>query len=222
MAITDIRGDAINSFHQIFGGNVSIEPRPGILADEIRTLGADIRSFRVPFERSIKEVLIPSFRTNFDVEGRPKWAPLTRATMRWRKYKGKPILEQTGLLKRTFATTQRWRKVWTIRPEEAFIDFGNLPTDTNRLSGASLRYYAQALERGSTGSVGTQAEREAVSQLGATYGVDGGELPARPYLIIQDEDEDKIRDIFQEYVADRVRASYRYGHRRVSRATIVG
>lgn len=96
-------------------------PSIGLLAKQVDTFGMNIKSFREPLKRSIQKVLAPSFRANFDAQGRPlRWAPLAEFTVEKRGASG-PILDRSGLLKRTI---QQFN-IWSIDSEKAAIT--NLP-----------------------------------------------------------------------------------------------
>jgi len=99
------------------GLKMEFSPSIGLQAKNVEKFGMDIRSFREPLKRSIQEVLAPSFRKNFDVQGRPtKWAPLAEYTVEVRSNSG-PILERTGQLKRTI---QQFN-IWSVDSEKAAI-----------------------------------------------------------------------------------------------------
>lgn len=49
-------------------------PSMGIMARRVDKLGLDIRSFREPLKRAIRNVVIPSIAENFAVGGRPSWS----------------------------------------------------------------------------------------------------------------------------------------------------
>lgn len=79
-----------------------------ILAKDLDRVALGIRSFREPLVKSVREVVIPSIRKNFDAEGRPAWAPLSPETVRRRKASG-PILDRTHRLKRVATQFNIWR-----------------------------------------------------------------------------------------------------------------
>lgn len=87
-----------------------------ILANDIDSFALSIKSFRVPLKQSIKEVIIPSIKLNFQKEGRPRWASLSDATVRIRG-SAHPILQRTGKLKK--ASTQL--NIWKIDTDSAAI-----------------------------------------------------------------------------------------------------
>lgn len=145
----------------------AVIPTIGINAARFDKLGKDIRSFRVPLKRAVKEVMVPSIRANFDAEGRPTpWAPLSAYTLT-RKIangQGTKILYATGALKRVASQIN----MWTITTEEAIIQ--DLPDKV---------WYGKVHQSGNK------------------------KIPARPFLIIQDEDSDAIVQIFVDWFEER-------------------
>lgn len=105
------------------GITMTMTPPTSVLATDFIALGLDVRSFREPLNRVVREVAIPSIRTNFEVGGRPQWQELEQSTEETRAYQGfaTSILWRTGTL--VNAATQI--SDWTITSEEAFIS--NLP-----------------------------------------------------------------------------------------------
>lgn len=91
-------------------------PAPAIIAASVNKLGMDIRSFREPLKRAIREVMIPSFQKNFAAGGRPAWEPLSEVTVEMRG-SGTPILVRSGRLRRTMGQ----QNIWTVTSEHAVI-----------------------------------------------------------------------------------------------------
>src|SRR4051794_13554846 len=93
---------------------LTFEPTLGIAAGRIGKLGMNIHSFRKPLERAIKEVVIPSIQTNFNVGGRPAWEPLAEFTRQRREQEGysdNPLVK-TGALQEAMTSESNW----TITP----------------------------------------------------------------------------------------------------------
>lgn len=199
-------------------GIVSFEfsPSIGILARDIDKLGIDIRSFREPLTRAIKEVMIPSIKKNFDAEGRPSWEPLSEATMNIRGDQGSggKILDRSGRLKRRMQQQTRW----TITEESASIQ--DLPQDIwygrihqEGLGGIRTRVGrtlkanpgmspAQASKR-----VMANIDRDILSGKARTHSTSN--IPARPFVMFQDEDIDGIYEVFQTWLEERaIRAGW--------------
>lgn len=164
---------------------VDIQPNPYIIIGQLEGLAASVRSFKVPLERSIKQVVIPSITKNFAVEGRPPWEPLAPETAFIRESEGfageHPILIRTGSLYKAATAFARW----DISRDQAFVS--NWP---------GYAWYGPIHQAGSGAS--------------DVFGTVG--LPARVFMAIQDEDSIKIEAIFAEWVIERaVAAGFRPG-----------
>jgi phage gpG-like protein len=107
----------------MFNFEVEILPPVEFLIQDFAELGLDIRSFREPLKRSVQGVVAPSIQLNFDVEGRPPWAPLAESTVDEKQRLGYPpdILTRTGKLRRVAGQLN----AWTITQEDATMT--NLP-----------------------------------------------------------------------------------------------
>jgi phage gpG-like protein len=192
------------------------KPSIGILARDIDKLGIDIRSFREPLMRAIKQVMIPSFRQNFEEEGRPAWESLSEATevLREREGTSGPILNRTGKLKRVAQQINIWtvtRESATIRDLPAKVWYGKV--HQGGFGGMGPRINAEmskAKKRGeriSPAEAGRRATRQLdVELLGGKGG--GGKatvnIPARPFIVFQEEDMDGVYEVFQRWLEERL------------------
>lgn len=102
-----------------FGLTFNWIPDPSIMATGLESFGNKIRSFREPLTRSIREVVAPSMRENFDTAGRGTWEPLMPSTQAQKG--GGSILVETGLLSRVAGQLN----IWSIDRESATL--GSLP-----------------------------------------------------------------------------------------------
>ena len=196
-----------------FGIEIDWHPTPFILAAQFQVLGLNVKSFHEPLKRSVQQVMAPSIRKNFEVEGRPAWAPLTDTTNRLRSYYGftpaHPILGRTGRLKRIAGQLN----VWNIDREQAYAQglpgawygmmhqlgyaAGGGSKTTSMPAGLSneqqLRWARQQrLARQASGGTAGQAKASG-----------GSGIPARPFLIILQEDVDNIEKVFVEWFQER-------------------
>jgi phage gpG-like protein len=186
---------------------ITFEPTLGIAAGRIAKLGIDIRSFRVPLERAIKQVVIPSIQANFNAGGRPEaWEPLSDFTLKRREQDGvggdSPLI-RSGRLKKTMAQFN----IWTITPTMAIL--ADLPDSV---------WYGKVQQGGYEGkgvgrrvqTKGRSARRvlEDITDTALAGGASGGgvvpPIPARPFVLLQPEDEDKIMIIFIKWLEERV------------------
>jgi phage gpG-like protein len=95
-------------FDKVVSVKWEIRPSVGIVAKDVERLGLDIRSFREPLTRIVKNVMIPSIKKNFAQGGRPPWEPLAEATIKARHFSAWPILEVSGTLKRRATQLGIW------------------------------------------------------------------------------------------------------------------
>lgn len=92
-----------------------------ILAADLDRLGFDIRSFKEPLTKSVKQVIIPSIRENFESGGRPDWEQLAVATIATRLRQGYgiwPPLTKTEALKKKATAIG----IWTIDRQSAIMN----------------------------------------------------------------------------------------------------
>jgi phage gpG-like protein len=76
--------------------DISWKPALSLLASGFDTMSTSIKSFKVPLERSIREVMSPSIAENFASGGRPDWTPLSEFTIQKKGFD--TILVETGSL----------------------------------------------------------------------------------------------------------------------------
>lgn len=92
---------------------ITFDPSPFIIAAAFEKFGMDIRSFRVPLERSVRQVLAPSLRQNFEEGGRPPWIPLSDITIQEKARKGakepSKILVRSGKLAKKAGQINLWK-----------------------------------------------------------------------------------------------------------------
>jgi phage gpG-like protein len=182
----------ISGLSQAKGIDLQFKPSLAIIAGQIDKLGVDIRSFRVPLQRSVRQVMIPSIRKNFESEGRPKWQPLSELTIA-RKGNGR-ILQDTGKLMRTMG----YQNIWTITKNFAVIQ--DLPSSVwygkVHQSGASVgAKRSKAIKNVSTGRVVANVSQG-----------EGFNIPARPFVSFQKSDERAIESVFRHWLEERIQA----------------
>jgi len=191
-----------NANTRSLGITLTLEPSVGISAAKIDRLGADIRSFHEPLKQAVKEVMIPSFYENFVSGGRPKWPPLAESTLtvrrtQWNFGGTDPLLLTHALMHAT-----QHINLWTITKSAAFIV--GLPENV---------WYGAIHQRGSMGPMSRGLRPETLARIQArmqTMGV-GMRIPARPFLMIQSEDEEAIEQIFKNWLDERVAHHYGSG-----------
>jgi phage gpG-like protein len=208
---------------RLHDGIVSFEFRPtlGVLARDVDKLGLDIRSFREPLTRAVKQVMIPSIKKNFDAQGRPGWEPLAEDTLLLRDRIGKtgPILNRTGLLKRNMG----YQTMWSITQEFAIIKdlpqrvwYGKVHQEGISSMRTRLRSEVQkAAKKGIKLSPGAaakavqkQIDHEILSGQAAKHGRTN--IPARPFVMFQDQDYDDIEEVFGKWLQERIDRNLRW------------
>jgi phage gpG-like protein len=169
-------------------------PSIGMLARDIDKLGLDIRSFREPLTRAIREVMVPSIRKNFDDGGRPEqWVPLSEVTI---ERGGSQPLVRSGTLRRTASQIN----IWDITSESATIR--DLP---------ERAWYGKIHQGGYGGAVGgRRGQRNLDARLrkamasGQKVKLNAASIPARPFVLFQPEDEEAIERVFSDWLDERI------------------
>lgn len=192
---------------KIDAGYVTMEFAPAIeeIQRDLRDLARDLNNLN-PFLRDVvRQVLIPSIQTNFERGGRPAWEPLKQSTVerRLRTGTGTQILVESGRLER--AATQFSR--WSFDREKAQIS--NWPS--NVVTRAAVHQGGAVVNfSGGERRVARKAGESRFSRRRKTavkpY---TSNIPARPFLAIQDEDADKAMDMFGDFVESRARRRWR-------------
>jgi phage gpG-like protein len=176
------------------GIEMFFEPSMVISAGKVDKLGLLIRSFREPLKRAVKDVMIPSIHKNFTVSGRPKWSPLAADTVLMKTYSPglgyihKPLI-RTGLLQKTMLQ----QNIWHIDPERATI--AQLPDKI---------FYGAIQQAGTSGGKTFSLKNVTTGRIELhTEGTDG-QIPARPFVVVQEEDIVKIQEVFGVWLDERI------------------
>lgn len=168
--------------------DMHFEPSVGISAKKLDKLGLDIRSFRVPLHRSVKQVMVPSIRMNFDSGGRPPWEPLTAFTIKRKNGNSRPLI-RTGALRRVASQIN----IWTITNSMALV--ADLPQSV---------WYGKVHQAGYGG--GYEGFFDEVIGKQVNLG-EAGAIPPRPFIVLQPEDVTKIEMVFAEWLDERIAAA---------------
>lgn len=184
---------------------LTFSPSVGIIARDIDKLGMDIRSFREPLKRAVQKVIIPSILQNFEEEGRPSWSPYSPATIEIRENMGDPVnklLNKTGALE-----TQMSRyNIWTVNNNAAILLdiplwYGNLQqSGYGNSMGASIKKTGSAAKSFKD----LNARLRATIKSGGTVRSADFNIPARPFVMLQEEDLPAIENVFAEWLQERV------------------
>lgn len=188
------------SAHKAAGMGITVEmdPSPLLLVAQFDKLGLDIRSFKVPLERSVKQVVGPSLQQNFHAQGRPTvWTELAAQTVMQKEAAGYSAVASRPLVRtQDLYQTAGDHRIWNIDGVEGFATL-ELPADV---------WYGKVHQEGSEeGGIGTLTRlkvRRTGKVVEVLHGVQGF-VPQRIWAIIQDQDIDAIEDIFQVWVFER-------------------
>jgi len=195
-------------FDRVLYAGWSFQPSPGIVAKDIDRLGIDIRSFKEPLIKAIRLVMMPSIRKNFEMGGRPEpgWPPLAEYTV---KVRGEawPILVRSGALKKVATSFSIWtigQTTASIRELPSKVWYGNL----HQAGYGSIGQIARK-ELGPRATPQDIQDRAMQLFLGARPAHQQSKIviPQREFAVFQDEDMEKIQEIFIDWVeqrADRV------------------
>jgi len=159
-----------------------------LLKRDLRKLGRDFASankLREPFGQIRDEVMIPSIEKNFEVGGRPRWEPLTLATVGGGREAfiasaasgdigGRKPLTKSGQMRKAATAKARFQ----IRKNE--MTYGRWP---------EKRWF------GPVHNLPDLSEK--------------AQIPNRPFTLIQPEDKEAIEEIMMEWVETRVRRRIR-------------
>jgi phage gpG-like protein len=180
---------------------LAFSPSIGIVARDVDKLGMDIQSFRIPLKRAVQQVIIPSIQQNFAAEGRPDpWEPYSEGTLELRERQGSPVgklLDKTGALK----AAMRRVDIWTINNTAAILL--DLPSNVGygkvHQQGRGATSFRERTRRfgGDAGKAFNtlQNDIKKAQRDGLTLRNVVG-IPARPFIMIQPEDEQRIEEVF--------------------------
>lgn len=189
-------------FHRNLYAGWAFEPSIGMVARDVNKLGLDLENFKVPLTKAIRLIMMPSIKKNFVMEGRPvEWEPLALYTEQQRG-SARPILYRTGNLERAASSFG----IWTITDTSATIK--SLPSDVwygaiQQEGYGSLGQIARK-QLGAGASAAEIQERAISLFMGDTPGPRQTKfvIPARPFILFQDEDIETIQEVFIDWMED--------------------
>lgn len=180
-------------------------PSLGIVARDVERLGMDIRSFKEPLQRSVRKVMIPSIRKNFEAGGRPAWPELADDTVKLRGSSW-PILDRTGKLRK--GATQF--NIWTITDTSATIK--SLPSNIwygvvhQQGLGGFGQYMTAAKAQLGAKAKPRDVTKLAFSMLDQAKGTRQHHrvfIPQRQFVMFQDDDIDEVQEVFADWLQER-------------------
>jgi phage gpG-like protein len=207
-------------------------PTIGILARDMDKMGVDIRSWKVPLTNAVRNVMIPSFAQNFRAGGRPDaWTPLSDATVliRSREGSGTAPLVRSGALQRNMGFLSMWdiNKDYAILkqlPQRVWygaVQQGGYDNSTGAKIQAKIKGAAKKGHKLSVGEASKLVMKDIDAKLknalatGTSASSDSERahtIPARPFVMFQDEDLPKVDREFDNWIKMRiVAASFKGG-----------
>lgn len=190
-----------------------ITPSLGLVARDVDRLGIDIRSFKEPLTRSVKRVIIPSIRKNFDAGGRPGWEPLSEYAIKRRGYSAWPILIRSGALRKGATQFNIWdigQTSATVRKLPDKVWYGAL----HQSGFGGFGQYVEAAKKALGGRApAREVTRRAFELMESKHGAGGraaAAIPQRRFIMYQEEDIDRIQQIFYEWLVERTIAVGRF------------
>jgi phage gpG-like protein len=188
---------------------LTFSPSVGIIARDIDKMEVDIRSFREPLKRAIKQVVIPSIQKNFEAEGRPAWEPYSEATYEIRERMGdappSKLLNKTGALQ----DVMKQIGIWTINQNAAILLDLPARVSYGKIHQGGYSKGSMSVQIKKSGSA-AQAFRDLNSKIkkaiatGTTIQDFNFSIPARPFIMIQEEDVPEIQRVFAEWLGERI------------------
>lgn len=189
-----------------------ITPSIGIVAKDIERMGLALTSYKEPLEQSIKEVMMPSIRKNFDAGGRPeKWPPLAEYTLHVKGHSGveggdKPLI-RTGALRRGASSFQIWdigNTSATVRSLPDEIWYGAVHQSGYGGMGALISLARRQLGAGATQKAVNLLAMHMLDRTLLSIEKDpsrkrvgkSSDIPQRRFIMFQEDDIDDIQDIF--------------------------
>lgn len=192
---------------------ILFSPTVVIAAGRVDKLGADIRSFHEPLLRSVREVMVPSIRENFNTGGRPGWEPLSEATLEVRSNYKNPNTDPlvwTGTLRRVASQIN----IWTITKYSAMVVdlpekvwYGKIHQAGYGGSGTSKKVATlKKLGVGKAGGIGGSQGFAHFEKGGGSRSI--SEIPARPFIMLQPEDVEAIHEVFINWLGERAKKAW--------------
>lgn len=84
---------------------------PEVTVNKIDKFSYNIRSFREPLDRAVRQVLVPDIQDQFSSGGNPRWKELAASTKEAKKRMGldRGILVRTGDLRKAATQISQWK-----------------------------------------------------------------------------------------------------------------
>lgn len=195
-------------------------PSLGIVAKRFSELAEELGDMREPLTKSVEDVMTMSILENFMSGGRPPWEDLAPTTVakRAKENSGTMILVRSGNLAEVASSAGIWsigRTSATIRDLPNKVWYGKVHQGGlagNQFAGGNWFKKYQTAARKALGPDEDDSEvdklafkmfdKRLLSHGPAPKGT--ADIPARPFVMFQEEDIDAIQLIFVEWVEEKI------------------
>lgn len=196
------------------------QPSIGIMGKKFAMLAKELEDLHEPLTRSVHDVMTVSILENFISGGRPTWDELSPATIARRRKlgQGTMILVRSGKLGEVASSERIWsigRTTATVRDLPESVWYGKIHQggyEGGQFAGGNwFRKYQVAARK----ALGPDEDDKEVDALAfkmfdkrlLSHGPaprQASSIPARPFVMFQDEDIDAIQLIFITWVEEKV------------------
>jgi phage gpG-like protein len=192
------------------------KPSIGIVAKRLGAFAEELSDQHEPLQLSVSKVMTLSILENFMSGGRPKWEDLAPATIVQRKDQasGDMPLVRSGALAEVASSEDIWsigRSTATVRALPEKVWYGNIHQGGYAGGSASAGNWFKKYRSAARKALGPDEDNKEVDRL-ATKMFDqrltkhgaapraASSIPARPFILFQEEDIDAIELIFIAWV----------------------
>ena len=196
------------------------KPSIGIAAKRLQMFGESLEDMTDPLTRSVKDVMTISILENFMTGGRPTWDSLSENTLarRAKDGSGTMLMVRTGALAEAASSVGIWsigKTSATIRSLPRNVWYGYVHQAGQQGNSYSGGNWFQKYQNAARKSLGSEASKKEVDELAfkifdkrtTVHGAaprSTPSIPARPFVMFQDEDIDAIELIFVEWLEMKV------------------
>lgn len=148
--------------------------------------------------KSISQDMLAAVRRNFEEEGRPRWTPLSKRTIRERtrlRYWPGKILVRSGQLLRSIQAqaTEDTAIVSTNKPYAALHNYGGTVNLGARTSTTAMKRSKSGKWKKSKGNTGQGYTYKAVSIV----------VPKREFMVLTDQDRERINERIKNFLLNK-------------------
>jgi phage virion morphogenesis protein len=167
------------------------------LKNYLRELSRRMGSLK-PVMALIGEIVNESIQTNFEVGGRPEWAPLSPVTIANRKKLNKwpgQILVRSGVRGGLMGSVS-----YKPMDDKVVIGTNKVYAKVHQFGAKKGQFGQKTVHIPAHERSGKGTKRHKVRAHTRTMNIPWGDIPARPFLMIQDNDWIKIKTKLENYI----------------------